>query len=104
MEAMDGPVTRSRTKEYVHRRFTDKHAGEPRIRLKYDDHGHLVHQDSQNTEDRRSLFASPSRLGQSLVTPMKAFARGVTNSMNNIPLFRKSKRSKVDYEVVTNAF
>lgn len=95
----NGPVTRAKTKDYVFKRHVEETEEKPRINLI----GEIHEPDrSPSPDNNRSFFNSPLR--QRLLTPMRAFASGIRDSVKRINLLSKQRRSKIDYEVLNNAF
>lgn len=94
-----GPVTRAKTNEYVVKRHREETEETPRIKLI-----DQIHEPdrSPTPDNNRSFFNSPLR--QRLLTPMRAFASGIRDSVKRINLLSKQRRSKIDYEVLNNAF
>jgi len=106
VEIIDGPHTRSMTKEYIHRIHHEKYNAKegnrsPRIKLKNRGRDQPS-EDESSPERQASLFYSPFR--EKIMTPMRAFARGIQSSVSKIPLLSKQRKSHIDYEKVNNAF
>jgi hypothetical protein len=99
-DAIDGPLTRSKTKEYVMKRLFQTRDEPPRATL---DFGAASSESDHNVvQPLKAAFASP--LKDRLITPMKAFARSIQHRFENMPLMSRPKKANVDYEVINNAF
>lgn len=99
----NAPITRSKTKEYIKRKYQEAH-GElfiPKINLGQTK-GNTKDEQANSPGRSESGFNSPMR--ERLYTPIRAIARGITDSVRKFPFLSKNKKSHINYEVLNFAF
>ena len=102
VEALGRPLTRSQTKDYVHRRFVQDHSDLVIPKLNLKQAREVSRDDEVNSPVRTESVFSPIR--DRLYTPMRNFARGITRSVGKFPLLSKNRQPHIDYEIVNVAF